>query len=133
MGTRFDLDMASIATELRADLYKLFDDSVNLAEESIVNGSAVTGSSGQPVEDDVLRKSWVKTKLSPTHATVLTDCVYAESNEDGIARPGMGAYVLRSPVGGRFSIEKTVAGWGNIVEAALAGQGQSLAGGGGTD
>lgn len=128
--TRFDLDMASIATELRADLYKLFDDSVNMAAESIINGSPITGAPGQPVEEDVLRKSWVKTKISPTHATVLTDNEYAEPNETGIPPIGMKTYNLLSPVGGRYSISKTVAGWGAIVDAAIAGQGQSLAGGG---
>lgn len=130
MGTRYALDMAAVGASLRADIDKMFDDSVNLAAESIVNGSAITGAPGQPVEEDVLRKSWVTEKLSPTHATVTTDNPYAESNEDGIARPGMGPYRLLSPVGGRWSIEKTVAGWGAIVDASIAGQGQSLAGGG---
>ena len=133
MTARFDLDMAAVATRLNANLLAMFDDSVNMAAESIINGSAVTGSHGQPVEDDVLRQSWITEKLTPTHATITTDCPYAQSNEDGIARPGMGPYVLRSPVGGRYSISKSVAGWGRIVEVAVANQGQGLAGGGGTD
>lgn len=128
MGTRFALDMAAMGASLRADVDKMFDDSVNLAAESIVNGSAITGAPGQPVEEDVLRKSWVTDKLSPTHATVTTDNPYAESNEDGIARPGMGPYRLLSPTGGRWSISKTVAGWGRIVDAAIAKQGQGLIG-----
>jgi hypothetical protein len=131
MSARFDLDMAAVATRLRADLNMLFTDSVEMARESIVDGSPVTGAPGQPVEDDVLRQSWKKEFLSPTHATVLTDSPYAESNEDGIARPGGGPYRLLSPVGGRFSIAKTVAGWGRIVDAAIAKQGQAMAGGGG--
>jgi len=133
MGTRFDLDMAAVATELRADLTRLFDDSVNMAAESIVNGSGITGSPGQPVKDDVLRKSWVTTKLSPTHATVLTDNEYAEPNETGIPPIGMKTYNLLSPVGGRYSISKTVAGWGKIVDAAIAKQGQGAIGWGGSD
>jgi hypothetical protein len=113
----------------------MFDDSVNMAAESIINGSAVTGSPGQPVKDDVLRNSWVTEKLTPTHATITVPgsapaSDWVMQNEDGIARPGGGVYNLISPVGGRFSIAKTVAGFGRIVDAAVAKQGQALAGGG---
>src|ERR1035437_9572971 len=104
MTARFDLDMAAVATRLNANLLAMFDDSVNMAAESIINGSAVTGSPGQPVESDELRLSWKTEKLTPTHATITTDIPYAQSNEDGIARPGLGEYRLLSPVGGRWSI-----------------------------
>ena len=135
MTARFDLDMAAVATRLNANLLAMFDDSVNMAAESIINGSAVTGSPGQPVKDDVLRNSWVTEKLTPTHATITVPgsapaSDWVMQNEDGIARPGGGVYHLVSPVGGRWSMAKTVAGWDKIVGVAVANQGQALAGGG---
>ena len=133
MGTRYALDMATLATSLRADVDKMFDDSVNLMEDSVVRGSPITGSPGQPREDGDLIASWVTEKLSPTHAiiAVANDAVaagWALQNENGIALPGGGPYNLRSSIGGRWSVEKSVAGWGRIVDAAIAMQGERLIG-----
>lgn len=133
MGTRFDLDMAEVAQRVGADLNAAFRDSVELAAESVTNGSPITGSLGQPVESGELRQSITTDWDGPSHASigVNADCLAADwalQNEDGIARPGGGPYRLLSPTGGRWSFEKTAAGWGRIVDAAIAKQGEPLIG-----
>lgn len=90
------------------------------AKDSIQNGSALTGSPGQPVDEGELKASWELNFESPTVAVISTNTPYAESNEDGIARPDGGAYVQRSTVGGRWSLRKTILGWPRIVDASVA-------------
>lgn len=89
-------------------------------KNSIQFGSPLTGSPGQPVDEGNLRASWQLEFESPTSALVSTNVAYAESNEDGIARPGGGPYVQRSAVGGRHSVQKTVDNFPRIVEAEVA-------------
>jgi len=91
-------------------------------KNSIQFGSPLTGAPGQPVENEGpdkgnLRASWTEEFTSPTSALIATNCEYAESNEDGIARPGGGAYVLRANVGGRHSVKLTVTNMDKIVDA----------------
>lgn len=91
---------------------------------SIVFGSEVTGAPGQPVGPDEpphehLRESWQVDRVSENVARIFTTSPYAKSNEDGIARPGGGEYRLLSPVGGRFSVRLTVAGFRRIVEKVM--------------
>src|SRR3990167_1330701 len=76
-------------------------------QSSIVHGSPLTGAPGQPVDTGNLRDSWQLEFPDAEHALVYTDVVYAESNEDGIARPGGGPYVQRSAIGGRWSVAFT--------------------------
>ena len=86
---------------------------------SIVMGSSVTGAPGQVVQDvggGNLRDSWQLVFPTPTSARSTTTVPYAESNEDGIARPGGGPYIQRSAIGGRHSISKTRDGLIRIIE-----------------
>jgi hypothetical protein len=120
MGTLFKLQMDAVAARVGVNIHTLFRESVKSAEYSIRFGSGVTGAPGQPVDSEELRLSWKTDMLTPEHATVTSDCEWAPQNEDGIARPGGGSYNLRSFVGGRWSIAKTVAGWGSLVTAEAA-------------
>lgn len=102
---------------------EVFVGSVAEVKNSIVEGSPITGSPGQPVGDDPggdLRASWQTEFEDPHNALVSTSSPYAESNEDGIARPGGGQYIQRSAVGGRWSVAQTRAGFQNIVDDVAA-------------
>jgi hypothetical protein len=108
----------------------VFLNTVSAAHESITKGSPITGSPGQPVgqygpgyhEGDVggeLLSSWQVEHLGPFVAQVVTNNPYAPQNEDGIARPGGGAYTQRSSVGGRGSVMKTAAGIQALLDAEV--------------
>ncbi|MBA3890491.1 MAG: hypothetical protein H0X64_08165 [Gemmatimonadaceae bacterium] len=128
---RFGAELREHVVKVKATTGRIFVGSAALALESIQVGSPVTGSPGQPVgqygpgyhEGEVggeLKTSWNMTFESPTIAAIQTNVAHAPSNEDGIARPGGGAYNQRSTVGGRHSVALTVAGWDNIVEHITA-------------
>jgi hypothetical protein len=106
----------------------VFLNTVSACYESVVNGSPLTGSPGQPVgqygpgyhEGDVggeLKASWQTHFLSPASAEIVTNSPYAPQNEDGIARPGGGTYRHLSTVGGRHSVMKTAAAIQKVVDA----------------
>lgn len=117
-------------------LPEVFVGVVNEATTGIVYGSALTGAPGQVVQDSGpgvipgnLLASWLGGMAggdpgfnSPqfedaNNAVIGTMCAYAESNEDGIARPGGGPYVQRSAIGGRHSVALTRAGFQRIVDS----------------
>lgn len=98
---------------------------------SIVDGSPLTGSPGQPVGQygpgyhpgevgGDLRTSWQIEFLSPDTARVITNSQHAKQNEDGIARPSQGTYIQRSTVGGRHSVALTLASAQKIVDKVAA-------------
>lgn len=89
------------------------------AKDSIQNGSPLTGSPGQPVDQDVLRQSWQVDFPTPTTAQISTNLDYALPNEEGVTEDGR-PYIQRSPVGGRHSAELTTANIGNIVDDETA-------------
>jgi hypothetical protein len=126
--------MASFADDLQRFTAKVetrsqavFLGTVTAAYESITDGSALTGSPGQPVgqygpgyhEGEVggeLKASWQPHFISPTVAEIVTNSPYAKQNEDGIARPSGGEYRHLSTVGGRFSVMKTAGAIQKIVD-----------------
>jgi hypothetical protein len=127
----FKSDLTAFATKLETKTRRVFVNVVAAAEDSIVNGSAVTGAPGQPVGQygpgynqgavgGTLKASWQLVFESPLVAVIGTKSVYAKSNEDGIARPGGGPYNQRSTVGGRHSVALTIAGLPKIVELETA-------------
>lgn len=92
-------------------------------KNSIVFGSPLTGAPGQVVADvngGNLRASWQSEFEDANNAVVSTNVPYAESNEDGVARPGGGPYVQRSAVGGRWSVALTRMGFQRIVDDVAA-------------
>ena len=86
---------------------------------SVVFGSPTTGAPGQVVADQNggnLRGSWQLTFPTTTTAQSSTKVPYAESNEDGIARPGGGPYIQRSAIGGRWNVALTLANSQKLVD-----------------
>ena len=86
------------------------------AKSSIVEGSALTGSPGQPVDTGALKASWQTEFPDANTAIISTSLVYAPMNETGV-RPDGGAYKQKSAQGGRWSCALTIAGIQNIVDA----------------
>lgn len=97
---------------------------VTRSHNEIKFGGEISGSEGQPVADvngGNLRASWGDPIfVSPTEALSATNAPYAQSNEDGIARPGGGPYRLRASIGGRFSVQKVVDAAQRIADAEQA-------------
>lgn len=83
---------------------------------SVVFGSELTGAPGQPVQTSDLRTSWIGTRISVGVQELTTAMSYAEYIEDG--GNDLGAFTLRSEVGGFHSVKLTVAAWDKIVEFA---------------
>ena len=108
-------DLARFATKTQGKSNALFTNVASGVKESIVNGSAVTGAPGQPVDTGTLKASWQLTFESKNAALVSTNVAYAPVIEDNIR----GA-TLRSEVGGFHSVKLTVGGFDRIVESELA-------------
>lgn len=83
------------------------------ALHSIVEGSALTGAPGSPVDTGHLRGSWHVVPVGPLHTLIVTNAAYARSIEEG-TRAGR-EIVIRSPVGGSHSVALTRLGWDKIV------------------
>lgn len=95
------------------------------AHDSVVNGSPVTGSPGQPVGQygpgyhqgevgGTLKSSWQLRFPSKDVAEITTNVVYAPHNEYGVTEDGR-PYRQRSSVGGRHSVIQTIAGMDKLV------------------
>ena len=97
-----------------------FANVVSATQDSIVNGSAVTGAAGQPVDTGHLKDSWTPNFESPFVATITTNVEYAPIIEYNVR----GA-TLRSAVGGWHSVAMTVAGFQRLVDVEVT----KLAGG----
>lgn len=87
--------------------------------ESIVNGSALTGAAGQPVDTGYLKNSWQK-EIAPDwqSSEIGTNVAYARPIEDGVGPHG--PLTLRSAVGGFHSVKTTVANADAIVRDVVA-------------
>lgn len=106
----FAVDMARVDRNVRSKVYDLIDAVAAHAEVSIKYGSPVTGSPGQPVEFENLRKSYNAVRLGRASVNIISDLPYAEIIENN--RRGA---QLRSSVGGFHSIKITRIGWGRLV------------------
>lgn len=109
-------DIRRFARSCERNLEAAYRGSKLAALNSIRYGSDITGSPGQPVRAGTLRDSWEIEDEDVFRAMIFTTSPYALSNEDGIARPGGGPYVLRSAVGGRWSVLKTRRNFDRLVE-----------------
>lgn len=105
---RGDLKRFAQKTDLRVQ--GTFVRAAQAVHQSIQEGSAVTGSPGQPVDTGALRASWILRYESPTSAMISTNLDYAPIIEDNIR----GAR-LKSAVGGFHSVKMTIAGWPRLL------------------
>lgn len=97
------------------------------ALRSIVEGSDLTGSPGQPVGQygpgynegkvgGALKASWQRWFPSPHEQVIASDSPYAPSEEDGISYSHGGTEITqRSSVGGFHSVKQTIAAWERLV------------------
>lgn len=88
----------------------VFERCVGAVYGSVVDGSKITGSPGQPVLTGFLKGDWRITELGPLHAFVYTTSPYALKVEHA-------AQKLVSKVGGHHSVKKTRSGWQRLVTA----------------
>lgn len=89
----------------------IFHGTVDGATRSIVEGSELTGSPGQPVDTGALKASWQTIYETPTVALIATNIEYAPYVEEGINSQGPVNY----RVGGPHNVKLTVAGIDRIV------------------
>jgi hypothetical protein len=111
----FSGDVARFTMRFEAKTKEIFVGVVNETTRSIVEGSEITGSPGQPVDTGALRASFQTILESEWSAIIATKIKYAEAIEDGVG--AYGPLTLRSQVGGFHSGKLTVAGFPRIVAA----------------
>lgn len=110
----FASEVAAFAAKAKAREQALFVNVASAVKGSIVDGSAVTGAPGQPVDTGNLKDSWQLTFDDPNTAVISTGVVYAPVIEDNLR----GA-TLRSRVGGFHSVRLTVGGFERLVADEL--------------
>lgn len=112
----------SEATNVLEQMYRVtFLRIVTKAHTSIQEGSALTGSKGQPVQSGQLQLS-VQTEFEGELRAVIgvgQGLPYARGIEDGIDGRTGRPLTLRSPVGGFHSVALTVAGMPAIIAEAV--------------
>lgn len=93
-------------------------EAVALTADSIVNGSSVTGSPGQP--SDLRKGAWKVQRLTDWYAVISTGAKSARSVEDGMSyKYGRPLTKLHSHVGGFHSALATAAGFPRLLSLAV--------------
>lgn len=108
--SKFDDEVAAHLENLDRALLQTFRGSAEDVQDSITNGSAVTGAPGQPIQSGQLVGSFIPQFLEKWIWETSTKVIYAPFIEEG-------GYVQRSTVGGPHSVKLTRVGWERIVEA----------------
>ncbi|HAM54691.1 MAG TPA: hypothetical protein DCQ64_04500 [Candidatus Rokubacteria bacterium] len=109
--------MARIKVGIKAASQEVLVAVVQKAHESITEGSPITGAPGQPVDIGTLKASWIAAFPEAMVGEITTNIVYAPPIEEGVGR--YGPLTLRSQVGGFHSVQMTVAGIQQLVDAAV--------------
>ena len=140
--TSFRSQLRAWKVKIETTSQKVFTGCVAEVQASIVNGSALTGEPGQPVDTGYLKSSWIGDYITPSHWQFTTNVAYAPVIEEGLRAaydpegsdrprdlpsqnttqgPLGGTKRLKSTVGGQGSVKMTRAAWPRIVEY-VAGQ-----------
>ena len=111
-------------------LHDAFVKATELVHGSILDGSELTGSPGQPIVTGALYASWIPEFTSDSTWEISTNLAYARPIEDGANDRAFfdpsrqnGSITNRrerSPVGGYHSVKLTEASWDRIVVEAVA-------------
>ncbi len=104
-------DLRAHRRNVRRQLEEVFLIATEEVGHSVVEGSAITGAPGQPVDTGELKGSWIERYVDRFIYRLTTDKIYAPFIEGG-------NYVQRSVVGGPHSVRLTRTGWPRIVEDA---------------
>ena len=123
-------DLKRFAVKTQGKSNALFINVAKDVKSSIVDGSAVTGAPGQPVDSGALKASWQLTFESKQSALVSTNIAYAPVIEDNLRSsfnprgemPEKDALrkLKKSIVGGSHSVKLTVGAFDRLVESKLA-------------
>lgn len=111
----FKEDVLRFTRTVEAKHKHVFAGIATAVHDSIVNGSAITGAPGQPVDTGTLKASWQPEFIDANTFQTSTNVEYAPVIEDNLR----GA-TLRSSVGGFHSVALTVAGFDRIVASEVA-------------
>lgn len=115
----FRAGLRDFGVKVQAETLEILAEFVTLTHESVVAGSALTGSPGQPVDTGNLRRSWQIGWQGPAQATITTNLPYALSIEDGVSYAHGGTpMTLRSPTGGFHSVKTTTANSRALLDEA---------------
>lgn len=113
----FTTQIAAFNATAKRQVSRAFHIATEEVKRSLVDGSEITGAPGQPVDQFILRPSFIDGFVSPTLWQVTTDKLYAKFIEAGAT--ARGPLTLRSKVGGFHSKELTEDGWPAIVRHAV--------------
>ena len=109
--TDFDKEITQFIVTVDQNLKDVFAEMVGTTHESIVDGSALTGAPGQPVDTGNLRTSWNAQFVSDTEAVVQTNVEYAPYVEDNVNN-------VRFKNHGPHSVKMTIAAFQKIADAS---------------
>ena len=115
----FEAQIARFTAKVDGRIEKLHLRCSELLNESVVEGSSITGAPGQPVQKGQLRGSFQLTFPKRLFSSLLTKLVYAPGIELGKDMRSGKTLSLRSAVGGFHSVKLTRAGWNKLVRMAL--------------
>jgi len=113
----FQADLAAFQLKVLHRQRLIHAEVSNELRRSVVRGSGLTGSPGQPVQTGNLAGSWNLTFPEVLLSELLTNVVYAPPIEEGMGKGGK--LTLRSQVGGFHSVKLTRAGFPNIVKHVM--------------
>lgn len=105
-------DARRVNAKIESGLIRFFDHLVANTFTSVVDGSPLTASPGQPVDEGVLRGSYEVRRPSLHQAEVSSDVPYARAIEENYDNKS-----FRS--GGPHSVKLTIAGMPNLAEDAM--------------
>lgn len=117
MSANFAVSLAGEFDNVVTLAEDLFSDIVDAEADSIINGSAVTGSLGQPVASGDLLRSWTVKRSGRRRASIETDndhAIFVEHAAHG--------YVYDAGGGGAHSVKKSVAGFGQLAASVSGGE-----------
>lgn len=115
----FVAQLAEFSKKLERTEKEVFHAIVDLANESVVLGSPITGSPGQPA--DLRDGDWTTVYEGETSALISTSERSARSVEDGVSHKhgGVPLSKLHSPIGGFHSVGLTQQHFDKIVEEVI--------------
>jgi hypothetical protein len=109
----FGADLNRFERKLAFLTRAVFLNSASAVKQSIVEGSAITGAPGQPVEFGTLKGSWILDFPDPNTAEITSGGAVSAYNR--VIEENVRGAQLRSQVGGFHSVALTRAGFGRIV------------------
>ena len=118
----FDTDIARFVAKTFARQKLIFFGVANGLHNSIVQGSPITGSPGQPVATvggGTLKNSWQLEFGELFLASTSTPIIYARGIEEQVDPRSGNQLTLRSEVGGFHSVKLTRAGYQKLVNEVV--------------